>query len=97
MIVKGLHERCIAVEVIGSTKTILTPRIQLCPSDPTLPFKLSRRPFPIKISFAVTTSEAHGQIHHRQFFHMANAMWHFLDLPHLTMSLLQLLKGIDNV
>jgi hypothetical protein len=62
IIVRGLHEHCIAVEVIGSTKTILTPRIQLCPSDPTLPFKLSRRTFPIKISFAMTTSEADSKM-----------------------------------
>ena len=68
---KRLARHCIAVAVIGATKTILIPRIQLCPSDPTVPFKLSKRRFPIKIAFAMTIDQAQGQIHHRLFFHIA--------------------------
>ena len=41
MIVTGLDEHCIAAEVFGSTK-ILIPRILLCPSDLSIPFKLCR-------------------------------------------------------
>jgi hypothetical protein len=34
VIVIGLHEHCVAAEVIGSKKTILNPQIQLHPSNP---------------------------------------------------------------
>jgi hypothetical protein len=39
MIVKGFHEH---VEITGSGKIILIPRIQLHASDPTIPFKAFR-------------------------------------------------------
>ena len=39
----------------------LIPRIELSPSDSLLPFKLSRRQFPIKLCFAMTTNKAQGQ------------------------------------
>ena len=34
------------------------PRIELSPSDSKLPFKLSRRQFPIKLCFAMTINKA---------------------------------------
>jgi hypothetical protein len=40
IIVRGLDGHRITKEVTGSRKTILTPTIQLCPSEPTIPFKL---------------------------------------------------------
>ena len=61
MIVRGLHEHCTAVEIPGSRKTILIPRIELCPSDPTTPFKQRRRRFQINIACASTINEAQGQ------------------------------------
>ena len=39
----------------------LIPRIELSPSDSLLPFKLSRRQFPVKLCFAMTIDKAHGQ------------------------------------
>ena len=39
----------------------LIPRIKLSPSDSLLPFKLSRRQFPIKLCFAMTINKAQGQ------------------------------------
>ena len=39
----------------------LIPRIELSPSDTTLPFKLSRRQFPVKLCFAMTVNKAQGQ------------------------------------
>lgn len=60
-IVRGLHEPCLTVAVIFSRKTIFVPRIQLGPLNPTIPLELCRRPFLIKIAFAVTISKARGQ------------------------------------
>src|SRR5689334_13669875 len=37
------------------------PRVRLSPSDLDLPFKLIRRQFPIKLSFAMTINKAQGQ------------------------------------
>jgi hypothetical protein len=74
MIVRGLQEHCIAVEILGSSKPVLIPGIQLCPSDPTTPFRLHKRHFPINIAFAITINEAQGHMlkrdcmHHRLFF-----------------------------
>jgi hypothetical protein len=102
--VRGLQGHRIAAEDIGSRKTILIPRIQLRSPDPTIPFKLCRRRFPIKIAFAMTVSKAQGQTLKRvaiyppsPVFPMASCLWHFPDPLHLTKSLLQLLKGIDSV
>jgi hypothetical protein len=48
-----LHQHFIAGEIIGCRKTVLTPRIQLCLTDPSIPFKLRRRRFPIKNDFVL--------------------------------------------
>jgi hypothetical protein len=61
MIVRDVKDRCIAVEVIDSINTILKPSIRLCPSYPTIPFKLCRGRFPIKIAFAMAINKAQGQ------------------------------------
>ena len=61
MIIRCLHEHCLGAKVTVFRKIILVPKIQLCPSDPTIPFKLCRRRFPIKIAFAMTVSKAQGQ------------------------------------
>jgi hypothetical protein len=55
MIVRDLHEDCIAAEDTGSRKTILISRIYLCPLDPPIPFKFYRRRFPTKIAFPETS------------------------------------------
>ena len=39
----------------------LISRIELTPSDTTLPFKLSGRQFPVKLCFAMTVTKAQGQ------------------------------------
>jgi len=62
MIIIGFHEHCRAGEVTGSRKTILTPRIQLFPTDPTTSFKFCRRQYLIKIRFAMTINNFHGQM-----------------------------------
>lgn len=47
----------------GSNKgnRILIPRISLTPSDTFMPFKLHRRQFPIRLSFAMTINKSQGQ------------------------------------
>jgi len=61
-IISGTHEHCKAADVIGSRKTTLIPMIQICPSDPTIPFKLCRRQFLISTAFAMTISTAQVQM-----------------------------------
>jgi hypothetical protein len=56
------QEDSTAAEVTGSRKIIIIPRIQLCPSDPTIPFKLRRRRFAIKIALAMKISTAQWQM-----------------------------------
>ena len=43
-------------------KRVFLPRIPLCPSaDDMFPFKLKRKQFPIRLSFAMTINKAQGQ------------------------------------
>ena len=100
----GVYKHCITADVIGSWKTILVPRIHLRLRDPTVPLKLCRRRFLIKIAFAVTISKLESRplymlecIHYRLFLPMASCMWLLLDPLHFTTSLLQLLKGVDSM
>ena len=58
LFVRGLHEHCIAAEVFGSRRSLLTPRVHLCSPDPTMPFKQCTRRFLIRIAFDVKTNKA---------------------------------------
>lgn len=40
---------------------VLLPRIDLSPSDTTVPFSFKRRQFPIKVAFCITINKAQGQ------------------------------------
>jgi hypothetical protein len=48
IIKRGLPRHCVGVEDTGSTKPVLIPRFHLCPSDPTISFKLRKRLFQSK-------------------------------------------------
>jgi hypothetical protein len=61
VIVRVLHEHCIAEEVTDCIKAILITSIYFCLSDPSIPFKLNSRWSPIKTRFAVTIIMAQGQ------------------------------------
>jgi ATP-dependent DNA helicase PIF1 len=65
LVVRGFGNNSIDVEIINSQhagKRVFLPRIPLSPSeDVTLPFKLKRKQFPIRVSFAMTINKAQGQ------------------------------------
>jgi hypothetical protein len=77
MNVRVLHGHCIAAEVTVPLKTVLIPRIHLCPSDPAIPFKPCRGLFPIKIGFFMTISKFQGQK-----FNLLKYIYHRLFFPH---------------
>ncbi|KAJ8348928.1 hypothetical protein SKAU_G00275170 [Synaphobranchus kaupii] len=57
----------VAKSVVGvnAGRTLLIPRITLCPSDNIFPFTLRRRQFPVRPCFAMTVNKSQGQsLHH---------------------------------
>lgn len=64
MAVTKLGRRCIQVVILTgefSGTTALLPRIPLSSTEGDLPFILSRKQFPIRLSFAITINKAQGQ------------------------------------
>ena len=64
LIVRSLHRNCIKAEIItGSNKgeEICIPRIDLEPSESSLPFRMKRRQFPVILAFAMTINKSQGQ------------------------------------
>ncbi|KAL4564080.1 hypothetical protein LXL04_028131 [Taraxacum kok-saghyz] len=65
LICKGFQMNVIDAEIaVGhhAGKRVFLPRIPLCPSaDDMFPFKLKRKQFPIRLSFAMTVNKAQGQ------------------------------------
>ncbi|UYV82813.1 hypothetical protein LAZ67_22000964 [Cordylochernes scorpioides] len=64
LIVTNLLPNVIATKVITGSAAgddVFIPRIDLCPSEIKLPFRLKRRQFPIKLAFAMTINKSQGQ------------------------------------
>lgn len=64
LIVKSLHRNCVNAEIItGSNKgeEVCIPRIDLEPSESSLPFRMRRRQFPVILAFAMTINKSQGQ------------------------------------
>ena len=65
LICKGFQMNVVDAEIaVGhhAGKRVFLPRIPLCPSaDDMFPFKLKRKQFPIRLSFAMTINKAQGQ------------------------------------
>uniref|UniRef100_A0A2S2QD14 ATP-dependent DNA helicase PIF1 n=1 Tax=Sipha flava TaxID=143950 RepID=A0A2S2QD14_9HEMI len=59
-IVRNMYDYYLDMESLTGQR-ILLPRIDLTPSDSTLPFSFTRRKFPIRIAFAMTINKAQGQ------------------------------------
>ncbi|UYV64281.1 hypothetical protein LAZ67_3000144 [Cordylochernes scorpioides] len=64
LMVTNMLPNVIAAKVITGSAAgddVFIPRIDLCPSEIKLPFRLKRRQFPIKLAFAMTINKSQGQ------------------------------------
>lgn len=64
MIVRNMYENCLDLEIVtgqNAGQRVLLPRIDLTPSDSTLPFSFRRRQFPVRLAFCMTINKAQGQ------------------------------------
>ncbi|WOH03934.1 hypothetical protein DCAR_0623339 [Daucus carota subsp. sativus] len=67
MIVTKCLKFCIECEVICGTyigSRHFIPRMELCPSDSKLPFKLIRKQMPVQVCYAMTINKSQGQSLH---------------------------------
>jgi ATP-dependent DNA helicase PIF1 len=65
LMVRGFQDNAIDAEIVGGQhagRRVFLPRIPMSPSDNiSLPFKMKRKQFPIRLSFAMTINKAQGQ------------------------------------
>jgi ATP-dependent DNA helicase PIF1 len=65
LMIRAFQDNAIDAEIVGGQhagKRVFIPRISMSPSEDTsLPFKLKRKQFPIRLSFAMTINKAQGQ------------------------------------
>ncbi|XP_037049075.1 uncharacterized protein LOC119083457, partial [Bradysia coprophila] len=64
LIVRRLQENFIVCEIISTNHkgdTVFITRLDITPSDSTLPFKMKRRQFPLIPAFAMTINKSQGQ------------------------------------
>jgi len=63
--VRAFQDNAIDAEIVGGQhagKKVFLPRIPMSPCDDiSLPFKMKRKQFPIRLSFAMTINKAQGQ------------------------------------
>ena len=104
LIVRGLHGHCIAAEVAGSRKSLLTPSVQLRPWDFAFFFSnCAEDDLQSKSRLTWQSVRLLGRrlsvvqlTHHPLFLSTASSVWHFPDPLHWT-SLLQLSKDANSV
>jgi ATP-dependent DNA helicase PIF1 len=67
MVITNLRSHCIEARILGGdfdSQLRLIPRIKLTATDPSLGIEISRKQFPIRISFAMTINKSQGQSFH---------------------------------
>ena len=67
LIITGLHNHSIQADILTGARAgqpVIIPRILMSASE-NLPFKLTRRQFPIRVAFAMTINKAQGQTFER--------------------------------
>ena len=84
-IVTVLHDNIIEAVVAGGSykgNKLFIPRIPIKPTDGTFPFDMTRRQFPLRPCFAITSNKAQGQTLKKlgsfwtgHFFPMDKIMW----------------------
>jgi len=64
LIVRKMYNNVLDLEILTGEnigQRVLLPRIDLSPSDTTVPFSFKRRQFPIRLAFCITINKAQGQ------------------------------------
>lgn len=64
LVVRKMYDNVLDLEVLTGAnigQRVLLPRIDLSPSDSTVPFSFKRRQFPIRLAFCITINKAQGQ------------------------------------
>ena len=64
MVITRIGRRCLEARILGGTfadQLRVIPRIKLSSTEGKLPFIISRRQFPIRLSFAMTVNKSQGQ------------------------------------
>ncbi|KAK1354048.1 hypothetical protein POM88_047304 [Heracleum sosnowskyi] len=78
MVVSKCLKNCIECEVICGTflgTRHFIPRMELCPTDSRLPFKLIRKQLPIQICYAMTINKSQGQSLERVALFLPNSVF----------------------
>lgn len=75
MVTMHLHEYTVSTQLIDSEKTVVIPRSNFNPSDPTTPFQLTRRQFALKVVFPITINKSQGQTRKRAELYLLNAVF----------------------
>ena len=78
MIVRHMHNHYLDVEVITGERAgerVLIPRIILTTSDPTMPFVLKRKQFPVRLAYAMTINKSQGQTLKRVGLYLPNCVF----------------------
>lgn len=66
MIVRELHNHLIVAETMDERQMrVFIPKLDLKSNDPSLPFELLRRQFPVQLAFAMSINKAQGQTFQR--------------------------------
>ncbi|CAL8069739.1 unnamed protein product [Orchesella dallaii] len=78
LVVRSMKNHVIEAEVLtgsGRGQTVLIPRIDMTNSDTDLPFRMKRRQFPVKPSFAMTINKSQGQTLDKVGIHLSEPVF----------------------